>query len=177
MPVTVWWGRDRFEFELPAPETLLSAVRHSVAVYTQLPYAAFQIVHDGAVMADDNAPISAYHLRPNSSIAIVANADLPAPPKNTEHAQIASIHAELAAARDHLFPAQHAFLRDLSLAPKSALAKEHSRIGELLLQALLRLDAIVPEPDWLIARADRKAAVKELQACLDQLDNEWAAAQ
>ena len=45
----------------------------------------------------------------------------------------------------------------------------------MLLQALLRLDAIAPEQEWAIARSDRKAAVKELQSLLDQLDNEWAA--
>ncbi|KAH9485103.1 hypothetical protein JR316_0002010 [Psilocybe cubensis] len=177
MPVTVKWGRDRFSFDLPAPDTLLSAVRHSIAAYTQLPYSAFQIIHDGAVCADDNAPIGAYHLRPNSTIAIVANQDMPPPPKNSEHAQIAAIHAELAAARADLAPAQAALLRDLADRPRAALAKEHSRIAELLLQALLRLDAINPEHDWLIARADRKAAVKELQALLDELDAEWAAAQ
>ncbi|PPQ87467.1 hypothetical protein CVT25_008203 [Psilocybe cyanescens] len=177
MPVIVKWGRDRFEFELPSPDTLLSAIRHSIAAYTQLPYNAFQIIHDGAVCADDNAQIAAYHLRPNSTIAIVANHELPTVRKHTEQAQIANIHAELAAARADLAPAQSAFLRDLTLHPKHSLAKEHSRIGELLLQALLRLDAIVPEHDWQTARADRKAAVKELQALLDQLDSEWANAQ
>ena len=55
MPVSVRWGTDRFEFELPAPDTKLAAIRHSIAAYTQLPYSSFQIVHDGAVMADDNA--------------------------------------------------------------------------------------------------------------------------
>jgi len=176
MAVSVRWGKDRFEFQLPPPDTLLSAIRHSIAAYTQLQYNAFHLVHDGAVMADDNAPISAYHLRPNSTIAIVANDHLPAPFKQTEQAQIATIHAELSAAREHLLPAQQSFLHDLQHLPKHSLSKEHSRIGELLLQALLRLDAIVPETDWLTARADRKAAVRELQSLLDQLDNEWAEA-
>ncbi|KAF8904440.1 hypothetical protein CPB84DRAFT_1845388 [Gymnopilus junonius] len=176
MPVTVRWGTDRFEFDLPQPDSQipLSAIRHSVAAYTQLPYHSFQIVHDGAVMADDNAPISAYHLRPNSTIAIVANADIPAPLRNTEQAQIASIQSELTSARRLLLPAHQSFLRDILDHPKPALAREHSRIGELLLQSLLRLDAVAPEPDWHTARADRKAAVKELQALLDQLDNAWA---
>ncbi|KAF4621159.1 hypothetical protein D9613_000465 [Agrocybe pediades] len=185
MPVTVRWGNHRFEFELPPPDTTLAAIRQSIAAYTQLGLHDFQIVHDGAVMADDNATsmyfvqlLSAYHLRPNSSIAIVANADLPAPFKNSEQAQIATIRAELDAARTRLLPLQQQFLRDLHACPttKKHLAKDHTRIGELLLQALLRLDAIAPEQDWATARADRKAAVKELQSLLDQLDSEWAAA-
>jgi len=56
MPVTVQWGSDRFTFELPAPDTQLAAIRHSIAAYTQLPYNAFAIVHDGAAMTDDSAP-------------------------------------------------------------------------------------------------------------------------
>lgn len=56
MPVTVKWGKDRFEFELPHYHTPLAAIRDSIAAYTHLPYHAFLIVHDGAVMKDDNAP-------------------------------------------------------------------------------------------------------------------------
>jgi hypothetical protein len=54
MPVTVRWGRDRFQFDLPAPDTQLAALRNSIALYTHLD--AFHLVHDGAVMADDSAP-------------------------------------------------------------------------------------------------------------------------
>ena len=46
--------------------------------------------------------------------------------------------------------------------------------AELLLQALLRVDGIVPERDWNTARADRRAAVKHIQGLLDQLDAAWA---
>lgn len=56
MPVTVKWGNDRFEFELPHDNTPLAAIRNSIAAYTHLPYDAFSIIHDGAVMKDDNAP-------------------------------------------------------------------------------------------------------------------------
>ena len=56
MPVTVKWGKDKFEFELPHNTTPLAAIRNSIAAYTQLPYDAFSIIHDGAVMKDDNAP-------------------------------------------------------------------------------------------------------------------------
>jgi hypothetical protein len=56
------------------------------------------------------------------------------------------------------------------------LQQEHTRIGELLLQSLLRLDAITPESEWEEARKARKAAVKEVQADLDILDASWRAA-
>ncbi|CAA7261707.1 unnamed protein product [Cyclocybe aegerita] len=175
MPVTVHWGRDRFCFDLPPPDTKLAAIRNSIAAYTQLAPAAFAIVHDGAVCADDNAPISVYHLRPNSALAIVANTEAPAPFKNTEHAQIAAIQAELNTVNTALRPAHHQFIADLAHQPRASLTKEHLRLSELLLQALLRFDAIVPERDWATARAHRKAAVKDLQSLLDQLDSAWAA--
>lgn len=53
--------------------------------------------------------------------------------------------------------------------------QDHTRLGELLLQSLLRLDAIAPERDWPTARAERKAAVREVQELLDNLDSAWAA--
>jgi hypothetical protein len=60
MPVTVKWGKDRFELELPHYNNPLAAIRHSIADYTHLPYNGFLIIHDGAVMKDDNAP-SKFH--------------------------------------------------------------------------------------------------------------------
>lgn len=52
---------------------------------------------------------------------------------------------------------------------------EHARLGELLLQSLLRLDAINAEGEWEEARKERKGAVKEVQALLDRLDGAWRA--
>ena len=47
--------------------------------------------------------------------------------------------------------------------------------AELLLQSLLRLDAITAEGEWENARKERKGAVKEVQALLDRLDGGWRA--
>ena len=52
--------------------------------------------------------------------------------------------------------------------------KDHARLGELLLQSLLRLDGIAAEGEWEQARRERKAAVKEVQMLLDRLDESWA---
>jgi hypothetical protein len=47
------------------------------------------------------------------------------------------------------------------------------RLGEMLLQSLLRLDAINAEGEWEQARLERKKAVKEVQGLLDRLDTGW----
>jgi len=176
MPVTVVWGTDRLQFDLPPNETLLSALRLSISAYTQLPLHGFSLVHDGAVMNDDNAPLSAYYLRQNSTITLVAAAsEQPATMRSSEGVQIAAIQAEVVAIRTSLVPAHTQFLATLTPASKALLSKEHRRLSELLLQALLRVDGIVPERGWDTARAARKAAVRELQSLLDQLDAAWAA--
>jgi hypothetical protein len=54
---------------------------------------------------------------------------------------------------------------------------EHLRLGELLLQALLRLDALGADGEWPDARAARRGAVREVQGLLDRLDARWADAQ
>ena len=56
---------------------------------------------------------------------------------------------------------------------KVDLTQEHTRLGELLLQSLLRLDAINAEGEWEEARKERKSAVREVQGLLDRLDGGW----
>ena len=86
---------------------------------------------------------------------------------------IALIHAELAAVRTNLSLAVDSFLANPDQ-PRQAQHKEHTRLGELLLQALLRIDGVPSEGDWQHARQERKAAVREVQALLDRLDGRWA---
>jgi hypothetical protein len=57
--------------------------------------------------------------------------------------------------------------------PIRTLEKEHTRLAELLLQALLRLDAITTDGAWEDARRERKDAVREVQGLLDRLDGGW----
>lgn len=53
---------------------------------------------------------------------------------------------------------------------------DHTRLSELLLQSLLRLDAMhLAGSDWPDARVERKAAVREVQGVLDRLDGAWSA--
>lgn len=180
MPVTVKWGgtNQSFHFDLPSPDTTLAAIRHSIAAYTQLPYNAFLMLHDGAVMQDDSAAIAAFHLRPNSTITIVTDTNTTTfTHDNNQAAQIAQIQAEVATVHNTLAPAHAQLLQSLQTLPKAQLSKEKSRISEMLLQALLRVDAIVPEKEWVNARAERKVAVKTIQELLDQLDSAWTSAQ
>ncbi|KAJ7703040.1 BAG domain-containing protein [Mycena rosella] len=184
--VNLRWNADRFQFDLPALTTPLGVIRKSVADYTHLPLDGFKLIHKGAVMKDDQAPISAYQLRPSSTIAVVEIGPPPSqpqqtpppkpPPKHksgapvrTEHAVISTIQAELANVRAELSPAVDHLLASVAdqQTPK---AKEHIRVSELLLQSLLRLDAITTDGEWEAARKERKAAVKEVQALLDSLD-------
>ncbi|TFY53941.1 hypothetical protein EVJ58_g9156 [Rhodofomes roseus] len=214
MSYTVKWGRERLHFPLPAPDAKLAEIRHEIATYTQLDPQSFKLVHAGAVMKDDNAPISAYGIKPNSSIAVVGGGDVPAaqkrhkpkekPAERTEASTVAQIRGELDVVRRTLKPDVESFLTTLdpssvpsstasAPAPQPASAPvtdsnaaqlggrntdielEHRRLGELLLQSLLRLDAITAEGEWEEARKERKGAVKEVQTLLDRLDGGFRA--
>ncbi|KAG6918539.1 hypothetical protein DXG01_013629 [Tephrocybe rancida] len=173
MTVTVKWGKEKISFDLPAPDTRLYAIRKSLSDYTHLPIDSFKLIHAGAIMKDDNAPISAYDLHPNSTIALIGSADTQssahAPATSaSERSILSTIHSELTSVRSSLQPDVAAFLQS----PTDK--KEHARLGELLLQSLLRLDGIVTEPSWEQARKERKDAVREVQDMLDRLDNAWA---
>ncbi|KAI0829719.1 hypothetical protein BC628DRAFT_1358350 [Trametes gibbosa] len=213
MSINVKWGRERLRFSLPPPSSKLGQLRHEIAEYTQLPERSFKLVHAGAVMKDDNAPISAYGLKAGSTVALIGGGEPLAPsPSNvssanhqktprTEETTITQIRSELDTVRATLCPDVDSFLVALSPAavatqvvpspsqaapslksssaassaarPPTEMAQEHARLGELLLQSLLRLDAITADGEWEAARRERKGAVKEVQALLDRLDGAW----
>ncbi|KII92813.1 hypothetical protein PLICRDRAFT_37606 [Plicaturopsis crispa FD-325 SS-3] len=112
----------------------------------------------------------------------------PKPAAPTEQSTIAAIHSELGNVRSTLLPCVDVFLhslpaqhppsepappRPVHYAPAPTPAQEHTRLAELLLQSLLRLDAINSEGGWEDARRERKGAVKEVQGLLDRLDGGW----
>ena len=88
-------------------------------------------------------------------------------PPRTEASTIEVIQSELATVRGTLEPSVDAFLRTPTV------DTEHTRLGELLLQALLRLDAISIDNTWTEARQERKGAVRAVQGVLDRLDKGW----
>jgi BAG domain len=85
----------------------------------------------------------------------------------TEASTIQTIQAELAKVQGTLEPSVDAFLRTPTA------DTEHTRLGELLLQALLRLDALAIDSTWVDARRERKGAVRAVQGVLDRLDKGW----
>jgi hypothetical protein len=148
-----------------------------------------------------HAAVSAYGLKPGSKLTLIGTA-APLPTAReaaskssiprTQEGMLAIIKTELDNVHQKITPSLQTFLNSLS-SPSSDpsspppeprmvnpsaedLQQEHTRIGELLLQSLLRLDAITPESEWEEARKARKAAVKEVQADLDTLDASWRAA-
>lgn len=106
----------------------------------------------------------------------------------TEQSTLQAIQAEIESVRNSLEPAIASFLSsvpsgivkpvDANTLAIPTLSHEdakttHAQLGELLLQALLRLDAITPESSWAGVRSARKGAVKEVQGLLDRLDDGW----
>ncbi|KAF7984198.1 hypothetical protein HWV62_15976 [Athelia sp. TMB] len=220
MSILVKWGRERLHIPLPPPETKLGEVRKALADYTHLPIGSFKLIHAGAVMKDDNAPLYAYSLRANSTIALIAppaispsHPSAPAAPAHkprapqkaqepkTEASTITAIRGEVAKVRGTLQPEVDAFLSSLPAPAQTQTrartassagypqapqptgrvlgqltpAQTHTKLSELLLQSLLRLDAMAPEGGWEDARRERKGAVREVQGVLDRLDGEWGA--
>jgi len=124
--------------------------------------------------------VSAYGLRNRSTIAVVGKKDKPssAPAeKPTEASTISRIQSELTSVRTTLIPPVESFLESLQAetVQRAPLAPEHKRLDELLLQSLLRLDAMAPDAAWEDARRERKLAVREVQGQLDRLDKAWKA--
>ena len=117
--------------------------------------------------------VSAYKIRPGATLLLLDSTPAASPspvapkPPKTESSTIQVIQAELATVRDTLEPDVDAFLRTPTV------DAEHTRLGELLLQALLRLDAINIDSTWTEARQERKGAVRAVQGVLDRLDKGW----
>lgn len=219
--IHVKWDRETLHFPVPPPETKLGKLRADLAEYTHLPLGSFKLIHAGAVMKDDSAPLTAYKIRENSTIALIGghslpSASTPAPSSRpqpkvkeppTEQSTITAIRTELDRVRTTLVPDVDALVG--ALAPSVATtvtshtsaptpasgsvptqsfnstphptsskptSSDHTRLSELLLQSLLRLDAMhLAGSDWPEARAERKAAVREVQGVLDRLDEAWSA--
>ncbi|KAL9711556.1 hypothetical protein Ac2012v2_004627 [Leucoagaricus gongylophorus] len=158
----VKWLNHSSPIDWPGSNASLALLRALLAARTHL--SSFVIVHAGAVMKDDAAPLSEYGLTPSSTIVLVAHdSPLLVPAPSDE------IQSELTSVRS-LVPEVHAFLAALnSPAQSPPSTQDHARLTEHLLQCLLRLDAINTDT----ARAHRKTAVREAQQLLDAVDDAW----
>jgi len=195
MSIKVKWGNERLYMPVPPPQTTLGEIRKSIAEYTHLEPTSFKLIHSGAVMKGDSFPIAACGVRAGSTIQIVGSAS-PIPgrrsgstssssgkegrPRPTEETTIKIIQEEMSRVHEKLMPPVQSLQSMLAqggaaAANKDVLKQEHTRLGEMLLQSLLRLDALAPDSEWIDARRERKIAVKEVQGLLDQLDAAWKA--
>lgn len=77
MSFTVKWGREKVQVMVPPDHYPLSSLRETLSQHTGLPPYSFKLVHSGAVMKDDNAPITAYGIRQGSVVALVGGDPLP----------------------------------------------------------------------------------------------------
>ncbi|KAF9050001.1 hypothetical protein BJ165DRAFT_1455718 [Panaeolus papilionaceus] len=169
MPVRVNWGtqNEHFLFDLPDPTTPLGTIRQIIAAQIDVPPDAFKIVHDGALMLDNNAPISQYALRPDSILHLVT----PTGESDEERQKIKAIRDELVAIRvlgNELARFTQGAQRDSQ--PQSTYTRQLAYFQERFTQLLLRLDAIDLQKNWVNARALRKEGVASAQAFLDRID-------
>ncbi|KAH8119115.1 hypothetical protein DFH11DRAFT_1874013 [Phellopilus nigrolimitatus] len=130
MSITVKWGREKLHVPLPARDAKLRSLRATIAEHTALPPTSFKLIHSGAVMKDDNAPISDYGIRAGSTITIIGGAGgAPAPLSHTtavrskkpttEEGTIAVIHEHLSDVQARLVPELNLFLGLIGPAPPS----------------------------------------------------------
>ncbi|KAF8608985.1 hypothetical protein BDV93DRAFT_214413 [Ceratobasidium sp. AG-I] len=75
MSFTVKWGREKVQVMVPPDHYPLSSLRETLSQHTGLPPNSFKLVHSGAVMKDENAPITAYGIRPGSVVALVGGGE------------------------------------------------------------------------------------------------------
>ncbi|KAJ1304751.1 hypothetical protein OPQ81_005889 [Rhizoctonia solani] len=184
MSFIVKWGREKVQVMVPPDHYPLSSLRETLSQHTGLPPHSFKLVHSGAVMKDDNAPITAYGIRqanvhspPPPTQATSSNGSS-SPVNSQEAATITKIQLEWDSFRSKLLPQVQSFLQILAAPHQDRpsaeeLKQNHKKFAELLLQALLRFDAFQPEGEWNKAREVRKGAVKEVQGVLDKLDGMW----
>lgn len=159
---------------------------YTVSAYQIKPNSTVTLIGTGETIPSNPNPTPAQHQKPR------------APEPKTEQSTITQIQSELERVRQTLEPDVNSFLHTISpsYAPPPASTyparppvqappapsplrlptpeQEHSRLSELLLQALLRLDAITSDGSWETARAERKKGVKEVQDLLDRLDEGWS---
>ncbi|OCF36489.1 hypothetical protein I316_01738 [Kwoniella heveanensis BCC8398] len=63
--------------------------------------------------------------------------------------------------------------RPAHIPPFEVLQKEHARLSEMLLKALLELDGVDIPSGWADARKERKEGVKRIQGELNRVDEAW----
>jgi len=186
MSITVKWGKEKLSVPLQRDDYTLGEVRKALSDFSHIPETNIKLIYGGSTMKDDSATLSSYGIQAGSTVHMLGSAELPpsrkAPPlpkeppqRPTEPELIKKIQGEVSTVHSSLLPPLNTFLNELAsfTPPSKELEREHLRLGEMLLQSLLRLDGMAPEGSWDDARAQRKGAVREIQGYLDKLDDAW----
>ncbi|GAW04238.1 hypothetical protein LENED_006017 [Lentinula edodes] len=159
---------------LEDPTLPISALKNYISQWSHLPPESIKLIHSGAVLKNDNAPLSSYRFRPNATIQVVGSAEtIPVPPQGSAQKSETTIMTQI---QEQLTLSNTTIPFDSTSNPPTSPAsihKEHARLSEMLLQSLLTLDAITVDGEWVQARQERKTAVREVQGYLDQLDAAW----
>ncbi|PPQ98792.1 hypothetical protein CVT24_003349 [Panaeolus cyanescens] len=166
MPVRVNWGtqNEHFLFDLPDPSTPLGTIREIIAAHIDVAPDTFKIVHDGALILDNNAPISHYAIRHDSILQLVT----PTGESDEERLKITAIKEQLVAIR--VLGNELARFTQRESQSQATYTKQLAYFQESFTQLLLRLDATDLQKNWVHARALRKEGVASAQAFLDRID-------
>lgn len=195
-------ARTRFNIPIPQPSiTPLSTLLATLSNQTGLPLDSLKLIHKGAVLKDSSLTISAYGITEGATLVLVGKGgDIPAPPTTApkptatpvkkpkqpqtdqESILVDWIKSLASSLLDPLVPSiamfisytsPHATNRPAKIPAFEVLQKEHARLSEMLLKALLELDGVDIPSGWTEARKERKESVKRIQGELNRVDESW----
>ncbi|RUS12516.1 hypothetical protein BC937DRAFT_87672, partial [Endogone sp. FLAS-F59071] len=188
----VMWGRHRFHVDFTGYEgaehgfsgVTLGMLKERCRDVTGVPVNAMKLLYSGAIMKDDNAPLSIFGLQPGAKLILVGTKPddqevltTTASGNPEEHALLTRISAPLRKATDVLLPQIDAYETAAANPPDPAdaagrkkMTDTHNLLSEQLMQQLLTLDGIAFPPEFETARQKRREAVRAVQGYLDRLD-------
>ncbi|EAL22771.1 hypothetical protein CNBB2190 [Cryptococcus deneoformans B-3501A] len=200
--IQVKWGRERFNIPVPQPSiTPLSTLLATLSNQTGLSLDSLKLIYKGAVLKDTSLTVSAYGITEGATLVLVGKGgDVPVPPTaapkptitpvkkpkqpqtDKESVLVDWIKSLVSSLLDPLVPSiamfvsytsPHATNRPAKIPAFEVLQKEHARLSEMLLKALLELDGVDIPSGWTEARKERKDSVKKIQGELNRVDESW----
>ncbi len=157
-------------------------IRHSLGLGSQ----TFQVLAAGRLIKDDNSSLASWRVQSGSKVLVRTELEATKRhvgkhvgskakkgPHNSAAAIIRDIDALVSETRESLLADVDFFLAS---PPESEKERNdtQNRLGELLLQKLLKLDAIelpsIDPPERMIAKQKRREGVKWIQALIDKVE-------
>ncbi|KAG0205976.1 hypothetical protein BGX28_002526 [Mortierella sp. GBA30] len=189
------WNDEKYTIDFDSRilgQIKLRELRGICKELTGVPLGGLSLMHAGATMKDDNAPLSCFGIKAGARVIVSGIKPTAEQIKEMttngdpeEYALILRISGSLEKSRDFLseYLSKYEQDVDLYLASKPAsfsmqsmpparkkLHDVHGMLSENLLQSLLALDGVTCKPDFEVARVKRREAVKETQKLLDVID-------